>query len=590
MGLISKFFNGLFGLVVKLADKCHLPIVKDVDGEIRKINIIRIIIGLLIFARYAELAYIYQFAEASTNYYMLLGFCGISLLWAAGLLTPILSIVIILTAQYIETKVGSVTLGTAILMQLFILMTVSKANGLKYSLDNYFIKKRPNGLISRLYQLIGQPSKEWLRVAYFLAFMSYAIVSLVALSYHLMDRFWVNGYTFQVLATSSYLCKYYDFFRWIEASVPGFIRVFSIMAIIGQSLFQFFMIPLMFWKPGRYFVEVWGWIFFINSLVLIQLSYLPHIELCFWWLLFVPGTRPQVKLLFEATNKSGRRLANYIKSVSSGQSVELETSSFTDKKLIILVDDEKLIGLSRLIFIWRKVLISTVIFPITKILSILSPSTKTPITYPANPFSRLSFGKKAIILTYLLFWSVYFPLRLPFVSYKFKAFVHDILHSPTLYGKMEKAVLNFGLDCPIVFNESDLSMSNRWAVLYYLDENGEKQRVPMTGIDGNRENIFNWDYLWFSNHNSDKLYFGNSLKFRRGIRKIKTQEGLEKWNSGGGVGNYIMFYRATILKKVYGIQSNRFWVEVYENQSSNVNAPPEEKYNAKKLLEYPINL
>ena len=42
-----------------------------------------------------------------------------------------------------------------------------------------------------------------------------------------------------------------------------------------------------------------------------------------------------------------------------------------------------------------------------------------------------------------------------------------------------------------------------------------KEIVPITSIDGGRLNYSNFDWLLFGNHNTDILYFGNTLRYRR---------------------------------------------------------------------------
>ena len=57
-------------------------------------------------------------------------------------------------------------------------------------------------------------------------------------------------------------------------------------------------------------------------------------------------------------------------------------------------------------------------------------------------------------------------------------------------------------------------MGNNWTVIYRLTNN-MKEIVPITSIDGGRLNYSNFDWLLFGNHNTDILYFGNTLRYRR---------------------------------------------------------------------------
>jgi hypothetical protein len=63
-----------------------------------------------------------------------------------------------------------------------------------------------------------------------------------------------------------------------------------------------------------------------------------------------------------------------------------------------------------------------------------------------------------------------------------------------------------GLVAPNVFNRTDLTMGDRWAVFDRMDGNG-MELVPFDGSDGSR----------LSFHRSDLLVFANSLRWRRGM-------------------------------------------------------------------------
>ena len=71
-----------------------------------------------------------------------------------------------------------------------------------------------------------------------------------------------------------------------------------------------------------------------------------------------------------------------------------------------------------------------------------------------------------------------------------------------------------GFDVPNVFNCNDLKMGDKWQVIYKF-ENKIWKLCPITGLEGERLNYENFDILYLHNHNSDMLYFGNTLQFRR---------------------------------------------------------------------------
>jgi hypothetical protein len=83
-----------------------------------------------------------------------------------------------------------------------------------------------------------------------------------------------------------------------------------------------------------------------------------------------------------------------------------------------------------------------------------------------------------------------------------------------------------GFEPPYVFSETDLSMGDRWLEIYSQTDTGEWQIVPFRGKEGERLNYEGWDILNFTNHNSDFLYFGETLRLSRlmisGIGDVKS--------------------------------------------------------------------
>ena len=64
-------------------------------------------------------------------------------------------------------------------------------------------------------------------------------------------------------------------------------------------------------------------------------------------------------------------------------------------------------------------------------------------------------------------------------------------------------------------------MGDNWMVLHKRLQNGNWTLVPITGEDGNRMNYYGCDLFYFTNHNSDFLYFGTTLKYRRKLLNAK---------------------------------------------------------------------
>ena len=201
-----------------------------------------------------------------------------------------------------DTKLGTSNLGTNI-CQLTILPLFLINSGHYYSMDRYLSAK--NIYFSKFIKIyifiFGSSDKSAIKRAYFLTFLIYYAISFAALTYHLQDPFWLEGLTTKALLINSYLSKHYLFFRQLDSYMPFLFSIFSISASIFQSIFQFLMLPLIFIKWGKNFVVSWGFMFFLISLFFINLSYLPHIEIILWLLIFFPvkETAHPVKIFYD---------------------------------------------------------------------------------------------------------------------------------------------------------------------------------------------------------------------------------------------------------------------------------------------------
>jgi hypothetical protein len=278
----------------RLAERTCFPEVTDITTEQKRLGIVRILLGIILFVRTAEIAYSSWF-YFPTHTLSLIAVCELILVTAflLGIALPLTTPILLFSITLIDYMHATGTLGTSITVQLLLVMFFCR-HGQFYSIDAWLMKKKNASLgkiVLWLYNRMGQAEAETIRISYFLGFLSYAIVSFGALAYHLNDDYWLRFLTVKGLLLNSFLCKHYDFFRWLESACAfDLLYWLSIFAVIFQSIFQFGMIPLLFWKKGTRFVILWGWIFFLISFFFIQLSYLPHVELCFWYLLFHRAT------------------------------------------------------------------------------------------------------------------------------------------------------------------------------------------------------------------------------------------------------------------------------------------------------------
>ena len=425
---LRRSFEGYVHIVQRAA----LPRLVDADHEQRRLNLLRIYVGLVALVRTALIV------DAAPSYFVdpttgalptlfvfwsivELGLLG---MFTLGIFTPLATLGLVTTyVTVFEPLVRSQTLGTMLLQHVWICFLLANV-GAHFSVDQWVMRRVGilNTFLRRLYRIVGFPSANTLMVLYSLVFLNFALTSLAAVLFHLDDPYWRTGHTVGVMLQDSYFNPHFAIFRTTADAAPGVWRIFSVTGVVSQTIFQLFMIPLMFLRLGRRFVVWWGLNFILVSLIFLRLSYLPFIELAIWTMLFLP--RPKKK--------------------------------------------------------------------------IAEP--------PLPPVSALHTG-------YVAWWLYVCALFLLQTSVPGLGRVAD--HVGLSTWRPEIFLRNHGLESPNVFNRTDLSMSEHWPLLYRLPISGEPELVPFNGPDGER----------LAYHRYDELYFGNSVRWRRGMidRDIRSE-------------------------------------------------------------------
>ena len=404
------------------------PSVDDEDALLRQMAVARILVGLVALWRTGLLAigqfYLeggWQAAPAESSHLWLYPVveCVLLLGLTLGWMTPLFLVGLLTTYLHMDYRLRTFTLGTDVLTMLLILLLLCNC-GQRFSLDSLFASrlrsKRARTCLAWAMNVKFARSPGDYRLALWLTFLAYALTHFGAMLWHFDDPYWRNGSTVAVMLTNSYLCRWYELFRSLESWNPQLYTAMSAMAVVTQGVFQLAMIALVGFRVGHKFVVWYGWVFIALSLLALQLSYLPHMEVCLWWLLF-HRLRP----------KPG-------------------TGGLSDRE---------------------------------------------------RP-ERVSIGMRRI-------GAVYGLVLLLFVG----TFAHidQWLDDRGLDWRRPTAICKYvGLCVPVVFNRTDLKMGDSWFLLYRVTEKGNA-RVPLNGSDGRR--------LWM--HSSDALYFGTSLRWRRGV-------------------------------------------------------------------------
>lgn len=462
MGITFSFDDRIYEdplnqLLDKIIQRSAFPGIHDVDAELRKVAILRIITGVVIFVRFFEIVdTLILLKEPAWIVYFGLFFLGFVFLFTVGFFTNIAALAIVVSAIYFDDILGTSTLGTAVSVFLLIPFLLVNA-GQEYSIDKWLIKKKARIFrpVKEVASLFGTRDPKLIVRYYFLGFILYATISFGALLLHIQDDFWLNGLTTKSLLLNSFLCKHYDWFRWIDGQFPGLLSVLSISATVLQSIFQFLMVGLIFFKTGRRFVFWWGMNFFIISFFFINLSYLPHVEIVYWLLVLSPA---------------GTIGGDFLSKRFIGSREQRDRAENANEPFI------RNVGLRK-------------------------------------------FLTDKVVGLYLIFIVGYFLFRSPYTSV-----ITNWM--PGIQKEANFILAYSGFDLPKVFNKTDLSMGDTWMELYRKD--GEEWILtPLVGTDGERGSYSGFDVIHFTNHNSDILYFGTTLKFRRWVLYQDVGECLE---------------------------------------------------------------
>tara|TARA_B100001287_G_scaffold106033_1_gene89231 strand:+ start:10729 stop:12594 length:1866 start_codon:yes stop_codon:yes gene_type:complete len=608
--------------VTKLSSLSKLPKATNYNIELSKLSIGRIIIGGLMSAR------VIMLINSALSYYpnseniIILGaiFLILSVCFMIGFLTPIVNVILLIFWGRLDYFMGTYTLASTILLLLLSLYLFVNIAGLSISADNLIIKKRKSfsKLIISTYNIFGRPSIEKINTLYFLTFMTYGLISLGAALYHVHDQSWIEGSTLLQLFTSSHLCKFYYVFRDFHSYYPSLFLIISKLTIFGQTIFQILMIPLIFNKYTYHFVNFWTLGFILSSLFFIQLSSLPHMEVIYWFIIFYkPKNKNKLKILYDDYCNLCKKTITTLKSINFNESIiflpisknQKTAQNFNlslhdlNKEMYGIYNNKILKGYD--VYLKTSIL-NPILFFFWPILYIGKVSSIGKFIYNYVSINRLKYfgtckfsfdvnNEKTISKIkeqknnyFNLFVKITFIGYLILVLFKFP-YISDISYNiltdngqESVYYKIKFWLKRTPLDPPFVFNESDLTMSHRWAVLYRKKKN-KKNIVPIVNLDGSRMNYNNFDWFYFQNFNSDILTYYNVGRYRRGIIDYKDSIELFHENTKKG---YIKLTERMNYDYFKTNQNGKvnYIVEIYElNNSENPLFPD---YGFKKIHSY----
>ena len=211
---------------------------------------------------------------------LMVSLCGLML--AVGFLTPIALLFLIYSFTFSDL---SLSLGCQV-ARILLLGLILLRSGKIYSVDKYLYSK-----FSRVYKFlycVGIDSKpsisfNWLKFGLMVLFWG---ICLSAMIFHFQDKSWLSGEVLSVALTGSFYSKYSGFFRSLADNYPQAFCFFCISGLIVQAFWETFLVSLMFLRLGKYFVIFQGVAFFLCSIIIFELQFLPFFEVGLWLLLF----------------------------------------------------------------------------------------------------------------------------------------------------------------------------------------------------------------------------------------------------------------------------------------------------------------
>jgi hypothetical protein len=428
----------------------------DLEGELLRINLLRILTGVVLLHR-TWLIWLYARDLPMTDYQLALLYLVLLLagLLTLGVVTPVSTLILFLVHDYaFDDAMRTSTLGSDVL-QMLLMVFLFLPVGTMLSVDARLLRSPgPAGDVVRsLYRVIGQPSLEKASLLRFAAFLSFGMMSLYAALTHVHDVSWRTGLANVYVLGSSYMSKAYGAVELVLQAAPQLVVLFSMISIFGQMLWEVAMIPLVFQRYGKLYVVLWGVVFFLISAFVLQLGWLAYYEMILWALLFWQWPKYATCI---------GRVRSYAATLSSR--FWRHASAFRSND-------------------WRQ--------PTASARAADAPPTSFKI--------QRAFG--AFVLSYTILLGLY-TIYLPEVSAL--PAIRNVVSNADVASVYRVAQL-YGLTPINVFNDVDLQMSENYFTITRVGADGSRVLLPLTGIDGNR---LEW-------HDSDRMYFGNSLQWRR---------------------------------------------------------------------------
>lgn len=257
------------------------------DDTIARINLVRIAVGLVLLHRYASNAFALYLLPSTTEQVLWVALQLTSaVLLAIGLATPLAAMLLLLVQQGADRALLSWSLGSITLQMVLMPLALLPA-GTRYSLDARFWARAP---VRALYRLWGDPTPDRAATLRLLALLSYGFIGVSAAQFHWRDPLWRTGVSQAFIFTNPYFSPNAATFQSVIDRWPVVAMLTSRGITLLMLVWEAGMLPLaLLTTVGRRFVMVHGLLFFAFSAALLNLAWLPWLEMVLWALIFWAG-------------------------------------------------------------------------------------------------------------------------------------------------------------------------------------------------------------------------------------------------------------------------------------------------------------
>ena len=307
--VVSNVYDRFIARLANGLRRTGLVRANDLQTELHRLDLLRILLAFLVLGRFwPDLLFALRAGNGQTAMWTAVGLL-LSAALAVGLATPFAALLLsLLLNLIIDNFTTNVSLGSMVVANCLIPLLLAPA-GHTLSVDAWLMR-RPNvggAIVRGLYGLWGSPNVDRIHVGRFLALVAYAAINLYSAMNHFESPTWTSGAATGLLLLSPVASPAWSpLAEWMYRHAAWAYVSFSLISGYGLLLWQTLLVPLaLLSRWTRWFVIVWGVMFFGFSTYVLHLKRLSVYECVLWALVFWnvwkigPDVRQSIRVFFD---------------------------------------------------------------------------------------------------------------------------------------------------------------------------------------------------------------------------------------------------------------------------------------------------